>query len=87
MTIERLALDHLLYTFADFDLLEVDWQLPDVGRADPGPWLLVTLGQRSDDGGHAWARRRYAIWKRTGAIHGIDADGAVIDPPLVAGRR
>jgi hypothetical protein len=86
MTAERRAVDRLLALFPDFDLLEVDWQLPNASQADPGPWLVVTLGQRSDDGGHAWARRRYAIWKLTGAVHGIGANGAVIDPPVIEGR-
>lgn len=94
-TIERRALNALLVMFPDFDLLGVDWQRPadylahrqgsgsigDLG--EPGPWLLVYLGQRSDDGFEAWARHDYAIWKRTGAVHLVGADGAVIDPPLI----
>jgi hypothetical protein len=71
--------------FPGFDLLEIEWGLPDRLSADPNPWLKVVLGQRSDDGGHAWARHQYAIWKVTGAVHGIDADGAVIDPPFIPG--
>lgn len=85
-TTERRAIDELLAVFPWFDVLDVDWQLPDETRSDSGPWVLVTIGQRSDDGAEAWAQHRYAIWKRTGAVHGIDATGAVIDPPLLLGR-
>jgi hypothetical protein len=76
-TRERLALDRLLALFPTFDVLRVDWQL--------SPWLLVELGQRSDDGAEAWARHCFAIWKLTGATHGIDTYGAVIDPPFLEG--
>lgn len=48
----------------------------------PGPWLMVTLGQRSDDGAEAWAERTYAIWKSTGAIHFLQHDGSVSDDAL-----
>ena len=86
-TIERRALDLLLAMHPFFDLLEVDWQLAieDEGetiRPFIGPWLLVTLGQRSQDGGPVWARHRFAIWKATGAVHGVEEDGAVTDDPL-----
>jgi hypothetical protein len=83
-TTERRALDRLLDLFPAFDLLDVNWQLPSDTNAG-GPWLLVRLGQRSDDGYEAWAVHHFAIWKTTGAVHGIDADGAVIDPPLIEG--
>jgi hypothetical protein len=85
VTTEREALDALLAMFSWFDVLSVDWQRPDHTRSEPGPWLLVTLGQRSDDGTEAWAEHRFAIWKRTGAVHGIDVNGAVIDPALITG--
>lgn len=81
-TTERRALELLLAAYPAFDLLAVDWQLPDdVG--DGGPWLLVELGQRSHDGLETWARHSFAIWKATGAIHGVGHDGAVTDDPLL----
>ncbi len=84
-TTERQGLDGLLALFPDFDLLEVNWKLPNESRADPGPWLIVLLGQRSDDGAHAWAVHHYAIWKRTGAVHLLDG-AMVVDPPIIEGR-
>lgn len=83
-TVERRGLDALLNAMPFFDLLAVDWQLDEpLGWNGPGPWLMVTLGQRSDDGAHAWATHTYAIWKRTGAVHLVTADGEVIDPPYL----
>jgi hypothetical protein len=76
MSIERQALDLLLRSHPSFDLLDVDWQEP------PGPWILVTLGQRSTGGGETWARHHFAIFKRTGAVHGLQHDGSVTDDPL-----
>jgi hypothetical protein len=84
-TVERQALDKLLSMFPDFDLMGVDWQRPKGQGETPGPWLIVFLGQRSEDGFEAWARHEYAIWKRTGAVHLVGADGAVIDPPIIEG--
>lgn len=85
-TTERRALDALLARFPFFDLLRVEWQLgQELGWDPPGPWVLVDLGQRSDDRAEAWAVHHFAIWKRTGAVHGVDAEGAVIDPPLIPG--
>lgn len=75
----------------DFDVLRVDWQNALAGgchpslaprNVEPGPWLLVTLGQRSDAGNEAWAETTYAIFKRTGAIHFLGLDGAVSDVRL-----
>jgi hypothetical protein len=86
-TTERQALDLLLRLHPFYDLIEIDWQLAldDEGeevRPFVGPWLLVTLGQRSDDGGPIWARHHFAIWKATGAVHGLQEDGSVTDDPL-----
>lgn len=83
MTTERRALDALLARYPDFDLLSVDWQEPDGwGSMLSGVWLIVVLGQRSDDGSETWARHSFAIWKTTGAVHGLGHDGAVTDDPL-----
>lgn len=81
MTTERKGLDALLEMHPDWDLLGLDWQLIGDGIGS-GPWLLVQMGQRSDDGAEASARHQYAIWKRTGALHLVDSHGAVIDPPI-----
>jgi hypothetical protein len=83
----RRGLDQLLRSFPTWDLIEVDWQLALDGehetvRAFVGPWLLVTLGQPSEDGGPYWAKHHFAIWKETGAVHGLLHDGSVTDDPL-----
>lgn len=64
----------LLVMHPAFDVLEVEWQAF-------GPWLLVTLGQRSDGATETWARYPFAIWEHTGAVHGIRG-GAVTDDPI-----
>jgi hypothetical protein len=73
----RRGLDLLLATYPHLDLIELEWQ------AD-GPWLLVTLGQESDDEPKVFARHPYAILRSTGAVHGIQHDGAVTDDPILA---
>lgn len=78
----RVGLDWLLATHAHLELLMAEWQ-------HDGPWLLVTLGQRGETpldlpDHYVFARQRFAIFKRTGAVHGMDR-GAVIDPPLFEG--
>jgi hypothetical protein len=76
----RQGLDLLLQTYPDFDLLEVElgWMEPDLAR----PWLIVVLGQPSADGSPAWVRHSFAIWKSTGAVHGLQHDGSVTDDAL-----
>jgi hypothetical protein len=85
----RRGLDALLARFPTYDLLALDW---DPGRPMPGrragdlnvnPWLIVDLGQRSDGGTEAWAASKFAIWKSTGAVHTLGADGAVSDDPIL----
>jgi hypothetical protein len=76
-SLARIGLERLLEMYGTFDVLEVDWQ-------DNGPWVLVTLGQPSSDGVDAHARHHFAIWKSTGAVHGIEHDGAVTDEPLLS---
>jgi hypothetical protein len=82
MRTERRALDALLARYPDFDLLSVDWKIGPGGDDLARVWLLVELGQRSQDGADVWARHRFAIWRRTGAVHGLGLDGAVTDDPL-----
>jgi hypothetical protein len=74
----RRGLDWLLELNPHLELVEADWQRGDLA----GPWLLVGLGQQSADGADVFAFHRYAIFKRTGAVHGIGVDGAVTDDPL-----
>ena len=71
----RRGLDLLLARYPMLDLVTAEWQ------AD-GPWLLVTLGQQSAGGGPPFALYPFAIWRSTGAVHGIQHDGAVIDDAL-----
>lgn len=70
----RHGLDWLLEQHPHLELLEAKW----IG----GPWLTVTLGQRSDTDDDVFARWSFAIWKRTGAVHGVQALGDVTDDPL-----
>lgn len=56
--------------------------------AIPGSsWLMVTFNPVMPYEADAGLPRQeqVAIWRATGAIHTIDNDGAVIDPPVVAG--
>jgi hypothetical protein len=71
----RQGFDALLALHSGFDVVRVEWQ-------DDGPWVLVELGQPSVSDGNVFARHPYAIWKRTGAVHGMH-DGAVSDDPLL----
>jgi hypothetical protein len=87
VTTERRALDALLARYPDFDLLAVDWQTGPDGNELHRVWLLVELGQRAADGSDAWARHRFAVWRRTGAVHGLSLDGAVTDDPLFVATR
>lgn len=75
-SLARQGLDWLLASCPHLELVRAEWQ-PD------GPWLLVTLGQRSVSPSmvESFARHPYAIWKHTGAVHGMQ-DGAVTDDPL-----
>ena len=78
----RRALDELLTAYPFFDVLKIEWGLDDEGFTGPYPWLLVELGQPSEDDAEVWARHRFAIWKSTGAVHGLQHDGSVTDDPL-----
>jgi hypothetical protein len=75
----RQGLNLLLASTAPvLDVVSVEWQ-------PEGPWILVSLGQRSEtfEEHEAWALHPYAIWKQTGAVHGIGPDGAVTDDPVL----
>jgi hypothetical protein len=72
-TLARIGFDRLLEMHSTMDVVAVDWQ-------SDGPWLLVTLGQPSTSDPDVFARFPYAIFKRTGAVHGM-RDGAVNDEP------
>lgn len=87
MTIERDALNQLLDAYPMFDVLNINWQRANEHAVGPGPWLLVDLGERSVDGNEAWAVWKFAIFKRTGAVHRLDPIEGVEDPPIIAGDR
>ena len=78
-TVERQAFNALLARYPAFDVLNVDWM---IDRDRGGTWLLVELGQPSEGLGDVWARHRFAIFRRTGAIHGLQIDGSVTDDAL-----
>ena len=87
----RQALDELLRLYPGFDVLTIEWQIdPPRGRWDghparwEGPWVLVDLGQPSDtiDVTPAWAIWKFAIWRATGAVYVVGANGAVHDDPV-----
>lgn len=88
MGIERESLDRLLAAYPDYDVLSIDWQLPNlsdrVARFDPGPWILVELGQRIDASGTAFLPHLFAIWKKTGNVYRVGLDGAVADDPFLS---
>lgn len=93
----RLALDELLRRYPFFDLVSIEWQgLPMelFSESIPqrrwgalaGPWVLVSLGQPSELNesslNEAWAIWPFAIWKNTGTLYTVGADGAVPDDPI-----
>jgi hypothetical protein len=97
----RRGLDYLLDAYPMFDLVSVNWQLPEpivlYSEGVParrweggivGPWVLVKLGQPSETMRSeplilpAWATWEFAIWKVTGAVYRVGADGAVPDDPI-----
>jgi hypothetical protein len=78
----RQALDELLRAYPMFDLVSVDWQIDPQTRDWRGPWVRVGLGQPGEGDVPAWAVHSFAIWRTTGAIHGVWADGSVTDDVL-----
>lgn len=76
-SLARIGLDRLIGMYSTFDLISAEWQ-------EEGPWLLVALGQPSAGKNDAHAVHHFAIWKHTGAVHGVQHDGAVTDEPLLS---
>lgn len=78
----RRGLDWLLAMHPGFDLL--DATMPGRSVGFPAAWLVIELGQPSEDEAAlgAYAVHRYAIWKNTGAVHFLGADNAVSDEPI-----
>lgn len=99
----RRAVDALLARYPYFDLLYVDWQRKGVEVASLArlgdlpsfrfypddltlPWVRVWLGEPAVRG-DAWAIWPFAIWKTTGDVYRVGADGAVGDEPLIRGEE
>lgn len=90
----RRALDRLLETHPSADVISVDWQTDDdlYSYSVPqrrwtselvGPWVLVKLADRLDTDPPGWGVVKFAIWKHTGDVYIVGADGAVPDDPLL----
>jgi hypothetical protein len=75
-SLARIGLDRLMEMYSTFNLISAEWQ-------GGGPWLLVSLGQPATKG-DAHAVHHFAIFKRTGAVHGVQHDGSVTDEPLLS---
>jgi hypothetical protein len=86
VTPARRGLDALLARYPMLDLVHADAR-PHPTTAEPSdPWLLVTLGQRSEGMSEVYARHEFAIWKNTGAVYIVGHDGAVADDPIIEGQ-
>jgi hypothetical protein len=70
----RRGLDLLLANHPGFEVVSAEWQMD-------GPWLLVTLGRRGESLRDAFVLYPWAVFKATGAVHGMNG-GAVTDDPL-----
>jgi hypothetical protein len=79
----RQGLNRLLALHPHLELLDATVPGRSVG-APPAPWLLVELGQPSEGESEAYAVWRFAIFRRTGAVHTLGSDGAVSDDPVLA---
>jgi|SRR5215472_1274064 len=80
----RRGLDALLARYPHFDVLYVERGSAEHTRI-AAPWIIVTLGQPSDNEIEAFARWEFAIWKNTGAVYTVE-DGAVADDPIIEVR-
>jgi hypothetical protein len=76
-SLARIGLDRLLGMYSTHNLIMAEWQ-------GDGPWLLVSLGHQGAGDPDAHAVHHFAIFKRTGAVHGIQHDGSVTDEPLLS---
>jgi hypothetical protein len=79
----RRGLDLLLSRCPHLDLVKADADYDPSPLTPTNAWLLVTLGQRSEGMAEVYALHDYAIWKNTGAVHGVGRDGAVSDNPIM----
>jgi hypothetical protein len=81
----RRGLDALLLRYPFFDVLKVErgnWN-PEVSQVTAA-WILVTLGQPSENEIEAFARWEFAIWKNTGAVYAMAGPaGPVSDDPII----
>lgn len=90
MSLVRAGLDELLRRHPLLDLVSIDWQVEQLPPEVINPeWVFVELGKPSEDFERTpvWARSRFAIWKRTGAVYRRDPDGAISDDPLFEPSR
>jgi len=83
----RRGLDELLKRYPFFDVLYIERgstesELRTEGPLIAAPWILVSLGQPSENEIEAFARWEFAIWKNTGAVYRV-VDGAVQDPAII----
>lgn len=76
----RRGVDWLLALHPSFDLL--DATRPGRSLGQPAAWLVIELGQPSENELEAYAVHRYAIWKNTGAVHLFNSDGSVTDDAI-----
>lgn len=85
----RRGLDALLARYPGLDLVALEQQVdPSDGRSAArwrGPWMLVDLGEPSEqiELEPVWTLRKFAIWRATGDVYSIGANGAVGDDPLI----
>jgi len=82
----RRGLDELLVRYPHLDLIEVNWDEPQLAHRVEfqSPWVLVTLGQRSQGEIPAWARWHFAIWRSTGSVYRmLNESGPVEEDPYI----
>lgn len=74
----RRGLDALLAAYPIHDLASAETEIPVGENRGWTPWLVVELFLDGEF-------KQFAIWKATGAVHTIGADGAVSDGPTIDG--
>jgi hypothetical protein len=87
VTPARRGLDALLARYPMLDLVKADARANDDRFRASDPWLIVTLGQRSEGMAEVYARHEFAIWKNTGAVYIVDHHGAVGEDPIIEGNQ